>query len=434
MQTQSFRVHHDRLGNGLRLVTVELPHLHSASIAAYVRIGSRFESPEDNGLSHFLEHMLFRGTQRLPDAYQLNRAVEELGGTLYAETSRDSSLYQIGLHLETMRPGMLLMGEILRQPVFSQIDVERRIILEELQEDLDQKGRDINLYDLVYGMVYAGHPLGQKITGPVSNVERFNEVDVWRHFKAHYGASNTVLCVCGAVSRDEALSWATEAMTDLPVGQEHPILAPAPVNEGPLRIHRDGDSGTQTSLYLAFSAFGELDPDFPALVVLGRILDDGMSTRLYQRVVNELGLAYYVSAGFDAFVDTGVFELQATAVHATVPELMREMMGILTALRTEEVRPEELQKALRRYRWDLLAACDDPGSMSEWWGRTELYHRPVGLEEKLARVEAVTAADIQRVARRVFQAAHMTLGTVGRMGARVKGELREIVENARTQD
>src|SRR4029077_20576312 len=123
--------------------------------------------------------------------------------------------------------------------------------------------------------------------------------------------------------------------------------APVFIQDRPRTIHRDGDAGTQTSVSLAFRAPGELDPDFAALIVLGRILDDGMSTRLYQRIVNELGLAYYVSAGLDAFADVAVFEMEATAVHRSVPQLLGEMLGLLTALRAEAVTADELTKVRR---------------------------------------------------------------------------------------
>src|SRR5438067_846637 len=132
-----FRRHKDVLANGLKVITVELTHLHSASVVMYARVGSRYETARDNGLSHFLEHMLFRGTERLPDAYRLNHAIEALGGTLYAETGRDYSLYQISLHPETLDGGIALFGEIFCTPTFSDIEVERRIILEEMLEDLD---------------------------------------------------------------------------------------------------------------------------------------------------------------------------------------------------------------------------------------------------------------------------------------------------------
>src|SRR3954452_1282343 len=135
-----FRRQMDLLPNGLRVVTVELPHLHTASVVMYAKVGSRYENTRDNGLSHFLEHMLFRGVERLPDAYQLNRSIESIGGTLYAETGRDYSLYQISLHPDALEPGIALFGEIFCTPTFSELEVERRIVLEELLEDVDEQG------------------------------------------------------------------------------------------------------------------------------------------------------------------------------------------------------------------------------------------------------------------------------------------------------
>lgn len=420
--------HRSRLGNGLEVVTVELPHLHSASVCAYVRVGSRFESAADNGLSHFLEHMLFRGTSRLPDAYDINRAVEELGGTLYAETRRDSSLYQIGLPLETAREGMALLGEILRDPALTQIETERRIILEEMQEDLDDAGQDINLSDLICAALWPQHSLGQKITGPMANVRRFDESDMRRHFASHYGASNMVLCVSGGLSHAQVLPWAEESLAALPTGAQQEIVEPPPLSPGPRRVHRDGEAGPQTTLTVAFRSFGELDPDFPALIVLGRVLDDGMSTRLYQRLVNELGLAYYVGAGMEALHDTGLYELEATATHTSVPALLREILGLLSALREQEVRPDELAKVKRRYRWDLTATHDEAGAMADYFGRTSLYYPPQGLLDRLRRVEAVTAEDVRRAAVRVFGREGMVVGTVGRLSSRLRAEVQAEID------
>src|SRR5207248_5592224 len=129
----------DVLANGLRLVTVELPHLHTAALVVYAKVGSRYETPADNGLSHFLEHMLFRGTERHPSSYALNYAIEDLGGTLYAETGRDYSLYQISVNPELVGQGIALLADIFAAPAFTQIELEREIVLEEINEDLDEK-------------------------------------------------------------------------------------------------------------------------------------------------------------------------------------------------------------------------------------------------------------------------------------------------------
>lgn len=419
----------DRLDNGLRVITVELPHLHTAALCAFLRVGSRFEAPPDNGLSHFLEHMMFRGTRRLPSAYHINRAVEELGGTLYAETRRDASLYQITLPIDTVEPGLHLLGEVLREPAFTEIDVERRIILEEMQEDLDERGDDIHLGDLICASIWRGHPLSQKITGTLGNVKRFGPHDLHRHYEAHYGAQNLVLCVSGAARRGDVLRYAQAALGGLPAGCTHDIAPPPPMDDGPLRVHKDGDPGAQTSLSLAFRCFGEQDPDYPALGLLARILDDGMSTRLYQRLVNELGLAYYVGACLDLMVDTGVFELEATATHASVPRLVSEILGLCARLCEEPVPEDELAKAKRRYRWDMQGLHDEPGAMAEIFGRTELYYEPLPIAARLERVMALTAQDVMRAAQRVLRPAGLVVGSVGRMGGRIKQQVLSIVDD-----
>ena len=152
------------LDNGLAVTTVALPHLHTAVCALFVKVGARFERAEDNGLSHFVEHMLFRGSSQFPDSFALNLAIEELGGTLYAETGRDYSLYQIPLHPRHVARGLAILGDLFSTPAFRDIDLERQIILEEILEDLDDRGRNVNLDDLSRLVAWSKHPLGYTLS------------------------------------------------------------------------------------------------------------------------------------------------------------------------------------------------------------------------------------------------------------------------------
>jgi predicted Zn-dependent peptidase len=422
-----FSRHKDVLPNGLTVVTVELPHLHSVSVVMYSRVGSRYESAADNGLSHFLEHMLFRGTERLPDAYALNHAIEALGGTLYAETGRDYSLYQISLHPETLLPGLELFGEIFAQPSFSDVDVERRIVLEEMHEDHDEDGELVNIDDLARLAVWPDHPLGYRITGPYENVERFDDADVRRHFASHYGARNMVLAVSGAVKRDDVIGVLHRVFGALPEGQAFETAPPPDTQTEPrfLYVKREG---SQTNVQLLFRAFPETDPDFPALIALGRIIDDGMSTRLHRRVVDELGLAYYCSASLEPFVDAGLYDIDAACVHAHVPALVKETLGVLAKLRDTPPTVAELEKAQRRYRWDLESTFDDPDAMAGWWGGTELFFGPRSVEDKVQRVKNVTGQDVQRVAARLVRPERLTVACVGTLTKKLEREVRRIVE------
>jgi predicted Zn-dependent peptidase len=425
-----FSRHKDVLPNGLTVVTVELPHLHSVSVVMYARVGSRYESATDNGLSHFLEHMLFRGTERLPDAYALNHAIEALGGTLYAETGRDYSLYQISLHPETLAAGLELFAEIFRTPAFADVDVERRIVLEEMHEDHDEEGVLTNIDDLARLAIWPDHPLGYRITGPYENVERFDDADVRRHFESHYGARNMVLAISGAVKRDDIVGLLHREMGTLPPGEPLAVVPPPDTQSGPRFVYVRRQ-GAQTNVQVLFRAFPETDPDFPALIVLGRIVDDGMSTRLHRRIVDELGLAYYVSASLEPFIDSGLYEIDGACVHSHAPALVREALGVLTKLRETPPAQEELDKAQRRYRWDLEASFDDPDAMAGWWGGTELFFGPQSVEAKVERVRNVTPEAVQRVAERLLKPERLTVACVGKLTKKVEREVRAIVEKFR---
>lgn len=197
-----------RLANGLRVTTVALPHLHTANVALFVKVGSRFETPADSGLSHFVEHMLFRGTEQHPTSLAFNTAVEELGSTLHAETGCDYTLFQLALEPSYVSAGIALLGDLLECPRFADIELERAIVLEEMNEDYDEDGVETNVDDIARGLMFGKHPLGQRIIGPRANVQRFSAADVRRHFATFYGATNALLCVAGPVEHTRVVAAA----------------------------------------------------------------------------------------------------------------------------------------------------------------------------------------------------------------------------------
>ncbi|MBI4508753.1 MAG: insulinase family protein [Deltaproteobacteria bacterium] len=414
------------LDNGLRVVTVELPHLHSAAVVMYAKVGSRYETPDDNGLSHFVEHMLFRGTSRYPNSYALNFAIEDLGGTLYAETGRDYSLYQISLDPELVPQGLEVFGDIFGAPAFTQIDVERQIILEEINEDLDDEGRDINLDDLARRTSFPDHPLGQKITGPMENVKRFSVDDVRRHFASFYGAENIILCVSGPVEAQAVMTSAARWLGSLPSGEPAKSEPPPDMNDG-AHFAYVASPGAQTSVQLLFRALPESHPDYVALQTLGRVLDDGMSTRLHYTLCDQKGLAYYVSAAIEPFHDTAQFEISGAAAHAKLAELVQESLVLVGKLRDEPVTDRELRKAKRRYCLDLASAFDDPDAMAGWFGGTELFYPPSEFDQKVARMEAVTADDVQRVAQAMFRTERLVVAAAGGLTARQRKGVERVI-------
>jgi predicted Zn-dependent peptidase len=426
VETVNPEVQTSTLPCGLRVTTVSLPHLHTVTMAVFIKVGARFESPEDNGLSHFVEHMLFRGTERYPTSLALNTAIERLGSTLHAETGRDYTLFQMSLTPDLVADGLTVYGELLGKPRFSDIELERALVLEEINEDYSEDEVEINADDIARGLMFDGHPLGQRIIGPRSNVERFTDADVRRHFTRYYGAENAILVAAGPIAHATIADAAALTLGDLPRGT--PAAAePARLMSGGPKFKHVRDSGSQTSLTALIRGVGELDPDYMAFVAMLRALDDGMSTRLHYQLADQKGLAYSISAGIEPLHDAAVLDVVGATANAKVPELVREMLRILGTLRDEPISPADLAKIMARYRYEMLASLDDAPSMAAWYGGTALYYPPPTLTARLAQMEAVTADDIMQVARRVLVPENLVLAAVGALSRARLGELREVV-------
>ncbi|MES1172100.1 MAG: pitrilysin family protein [Bacteroidota bacterium] len=421
-----YRVVRSLLPNGLRLVAIETPHLHTASIALYARVGARYETRKTNGLSHFVEHMLFRGSDQFANSYALNHAIESVGGTLYAETGRDYSLYQIPLHASELPRGLEIMGDLFTSPRFSDIDIERKIIMEEILEDLDEDGRNVNVDDLSRAAIWGNHPLGFPITGPLRNVKRFRTEDVRAHFARFYGAANMVLCLAGPLRHARVAPLAARAFARLPRGRRARPLPARAGGVGP-RFRSLQNESAQTQVQLVWQGVPDSDPDYVALSALARVLDDGMSTRLHYQICDQKGLAYQVSGGIEPLHDTALLEVDAACSPAKLPALVSEALSLLARFRTERVRDEDLAKAKRRYRGDIEAGYDDLDGLSGWYGGTELFYKPRTHEERVRRFDAVTAEQIQRVARRVLDPRRLTVAAVGTLSPSVARRVRAAI-------
>lgn len=394
-----------RLPNGLRVTTVALPHLHTANVALFVKVGSRFETPQDSGLSHFVEHMLFRGTDQYPTSLAFNTAVEELGSTLHAETGCDYTLFQLALEPSHVSAGVALLGELLGCPRFADIELERALVLEEMNEGPQAS-------DIACRLMFGQHPLGQRIIGSRANVLRFSAADVRRHFATFYGATNALLCVAGPVEHGHVVDAAERSMARLPAGAPaDPVPAPAAVSGASYRHTRA--PGGQAEISLLFRGVSELDPDYLAFVTLLRVLDDGMSTRLHYQLADQRGLAYSIHAGIVPLSDIALFEVAGATANGKVPELVREILSLLGGLCQGRLEEAELAKARARYRYDTLASIDGAAAMVGWFGGKALYFPPPPLSRRLAAISRVTSKDVIAAARRVLRPEVLVLATVG---------------------
>ena len=416
------------LANGLRVVVAPLPKLNRAHVALWARVGSRFETRDDNGISHFLEHMIYRGTQRVPSAHAVNLAFERLGGSLYASTQVDHGIFSLSLPPESLEEACSLFGEVLMQPAFLDMDIERGIVMEEILEDVDDEGRQVDADNLSRALIYRDHPLGFTITGGESHVRSFDEAALRRWHERHYTADNTVLAFSGAVDVEVAMRLAERDFSGLRRGTRTTGEAPLHAQKKP-RLQIVENVSSQTELRVCLRAFSEVHPLRPALDVLMRLIDDGMSTRLYHRLCDARGLCYDVSAAYDGYEDDGIIDVAAGVQHMRAAEVTREILAMFEELAREGPTADELEKARRRIAWDARSMPDSAEETGAFFASGLLFDRFATPEQHVAELTAVGADQVREAARELARPERLNVVAVGlledgedeRLGDTVKG-------------
>jgi predicted Zn-dependent peptidase len=415
------------LANGLPVAIVQMPYLHTVTIVVAVRVGSRFESEPNNGISHFLEHMLFRGTAQHPSAYEFNLAVEELGGTLDAETSTELTTYKLTVPPESFGEGIALLAEIFGTPMLRNLELEKMVVREEILDGLDEDGRDVDPDGLAQRALFGTHPLGFKVVGDEATLQRFGEVDLRLWHARHYVARNASVAIAGAVDPVHAEEVAARFFGALAEGKRR---EPAPFAEavrGP-RWSCVSSGGSKTDVRVALPSVGARDPGKIAIDLLVRVLDDGMSTRLFRRIVEDTGLAYDTFAAFEAYEDVGTLVVGASIEHSKTAELVRAVLELLAELRDAPITEREFVKAKKRALFELSAMLDDASALAEMLATQRLMGREEDLPEIAARIEATTVEEVAAAARRTIRPDHLQVVAVGELPWSVKRESRRIVQ------
>jgi predicted Zn-dependent peptidase len=418
------------LPNGLRVVATPQPPLHRAHVALYVRVGSRFEDPRTNGLSHFLEHMIYRGTPRFPSAHAVNLAFERIGGYLYAATQTDYGVFSVTVPPESLDEASALFGEVLRAPSFFDIELEKGIVCEEILEDLDDEGRQIDADNLSRDLIYPTHPLGYTITGDAERVRSFSDEMCRAHHAKHYVAQNGVLAFSGAIDPARALDLAARDFGALASGAVTRGDAPVHAQKKP-RLRIVDNVSSQTELRVCLRAMGEAAPERPAIEMLMRLIDDGMSTRLYHRICDDRGLCYDVSAGYDGYEDDGIIDFAAGVQHARASVVTREILAMLEELAESGPAEDELEKAKRRHAWDLTALADSAEDAAGFFAGGLLFDRFESVEERRASLAGVTSGEIRELAQRLARPDRLNVVAVGLLENDEDKRLAEVVKGWR---
>ncbi len=405
--------HIDQLPNGIRLVTVPMPHQHAVELVCYLAVGGRCEPLEYAGISHFLEHMLFRGTAEFANSTELERAFEEIGGAVNASTDVETTCFHSRIHPDYIERGVGLFASMIRRPCFNDMDTERRIILEEAREDFNECGEQINLDNLMVDLLWPEHPLGASLIGSPQTLNAIGRQQLEAYYHDWYHPANLVICACGAVDPALLRRAAEQEFGDW---ERRPLLAVSPLAESQQWVPRSRwvqDSDSQISFQLAFRLPGRGDERTMAIRLLRRILGWGAGARLPLRLREELGLTYSVDVSCLMLDDTGYLAIDTAVAPGNLCAAVEEILTVLQRLREVPLTSDELATAVRTYLFDLDFSRDQSESLAVryGWGLQAGYLRT--LEQDRRELLALTPDYLREVMQDVLTPAVMNLAVVG---------------------
>ncbi len=387
-----------RLENGLTVVTETMERVETVSIGAYVATGTRNETEAENGASHFLEHMAFKGTHTRTAA-EIAEAIEDVGGHINAYTAREQTAYYVKLLKEDLALGADIIGDILTNSTFApeELERERGVILQEIGQANDTP--DDIIFDHFQLTAYPDQPMGRPVLGAESNIKVMARDQLTGYMHRHYAAGNTVIAAAGNLQHDTVVDLARKHFAGLPSAMPGPFAAGSYAG-GEFREERELD---QVHIVLGFPGVSYADPDYYPALLLSTLLGGGMSSRLFQEIREKRGLVYSIYSFAAPFLDSGLFGLYA----GTGEEEAKELMPVtLEALRDVQhtVTETELARARAQVKASLLMSLESSGSRCEQLARQmQVFGRVVPTAETVAKLQAVDVDSIQRVATRIFR-------------------------------
>ncbi|HKF76045.1 MAG TPA: pitrilysin family protein [Candidatus Dormibacteraeota bacterium] len=390
------------LTGGARLLTAELPDRASASLVLMLSVGSRFEEERLGGVSHFIEHLAFKGTRRRPSAKEIAEAIEGVGGVMNASTDKELTMYWTRVPADRLDLAVDVLFDIVTESQLASADVERErmVILEELKMYMDQPQDYV--HSLFEQIMWPGHPLGRDIIGTAESVSGTTRDDLIEYLKGHYRLPNLVIGIAGAVDGEEARRLVGERLA-LPDSPNGAVYQPAPgaLREATVLLYRKDTE--QAHICLGTRALSYLDPDRYALDLLNTILGEGMSSRLFLEIREKRGLAYDVHSYSSKHADGGYFAVYVGVDPRKAEEAVAAVMGELRTIAERTVPEEELTKVREYTKGRLRLGLESTNSLASWLCQQELLMGEVKtVDQVVAAYEAVTAADLQRVARTVL--------------------------------
>jgi predicted Zn-dependent peptidase len=399
----------ERLASGVRLVTERMRDVRSVAIGFWVGTGSRDEPARLAGASHFLEHLLFKGTPTR-SAAAIAEALDEVGGDCNAFTTKEYTAFYVRLLSEHLRLGLDILGDIMEEPSLSEhdVDAERTVILDEILMHADEPA-DLAA-ETAMSALFPGHPLGRDTLGDRESVGATTAADIRGFFEEHYRPGNVVVSVAGDCNHEEVAAALERRFAARPGGAA-PVREPVGPDVDPLVVVRRPTE--QAHLVLGMRSVSRFDEARWPLAVLNVVLGGGLSSRLFQKVREERGLAYSIWSERNGYFDTGCTTVSVGTAPEQVDQVLEIVTGEIEELASRGITPRELDVAKGNLRSETLLSCEDSGArMSRLGTSVLLYGRAWTIDEVLAHIDEVDAEAVQEVARSLA-AAPRTLAAVG---------------------
>jgi len=396
-----------RLPSGLTVVTERMDRVETISFGAYVGAGTRHELAEENGVSHFLEHMAFKGTKTRSSA-RIAEEIENVGGHINAYTAREQTAYYVKLLKEDLALGADIIGDILTNSTLEpeEIERERGVILQEIGQANDTP--DDIIFDHMQETAYPDQPMGRPTLGPESIIRTLSRDTLSDYMQKHYTTGNMIVSAVGNLEHERVVDLVNTHFSGLPAGTAPDAVA-ADYRGGEIRVERDLD---QAHLVMGFPSVGYGDPDYYPALLLSTLLGGGMSSRLFQEVREKRGLVYSIYSFTVPFVDSGLFGIYAGTGEEEAKTLVPVVLDELAKVQ-REVAQAELDRARAQLKSSLLMSLESTGSRCEQIARQiQLFGRIIPTQETVAKINAVTIDDIRRSATRTFHA-KPTLACIG---------------------
>ncbi|HET7748564.1 MAG TPA: pitrilysin family protein [Terriglobales bacterium] len=403
----------EALPNGLTIITEEMQHIRSVSIGIWIKSGSRDEDPQWNGISHFVEHMVFKGTKSRT-AEEIARQVDSIGGNMDAFTAKECICFNVKVLDEHLPIAMDVLSDLVLNPIFDVKDIgrERGVILEEIK--MDEDNPDYLVHEIFTQNFWKDHPLGKPILGTKDTVKRFEQPILFDYYGERFNPGNLVVCAAGHVDHKQFADLVVEKFQSLKPRSNGYHTAPPKIN--PRIIMRNKKALEQVQICVGTPAYPLAHPKRYGSYILNTVLGGGMSSRLFQNVRERQGLVYAIYSDLNPYRDTGCLSIYAGTSRESAPKVVGSIVAELRRLKNEPVPEDELRRAKDQLKGSLMLSLESSTARMSNLARQEMYFDHFfGLDELIEKIEAVTAEDVRATAEEFFRQEMLAVTVLGNL-------------------